>query len=178
MTSQYLKPKAAITLFRPRHFEWIRSRRLAAFIVDLLIATIMGMALNILVYIISDLKPEVFLNAAKLVKLTYLFWVLLFLVSIGHPKAATPGMRLLNIQVATLRGDRPLLGRKFIHLVVLMLYAVYIFPVIYVLAVAPSRVEPIFLLFLAPFGLTFLSSKSCLPQDYISGLVFFRTDIE
>ncbi len=138
--------------FSAHLFEGIVLRRVAAYIVDLILLGVIWWALaaaaSILGLITFGLTVPLTALALALVPLAY------HTLTIGGPWSATPGMRLLGLQVRTLQGQRPDYGRAAIQTVVF-----------YVTVGATSWLVLL---------LAFFNDRGRTLHDFLSGLVVLR----
>ncbi|MDP7604405.1 MAG: RDD family protein, partial [Alphaproteobacteria bacterium] len=133
-------------------FDGIVGRRVAAYLVDLILLGVIWWALaaaaSILGLITFGLTVPLTALALALVPLAY------HTLTIGGPWSATPGMRLLGLQVRTLGGQRPDFGRAAIQTVVF-----------YVTVGATSWLVLLLALF---------NNRGRTLHDFLSGLVVLR----
>lgn len=97
----------------PERYEGVRTRRIFAFLFDFTIVGILMLAayLFILIAGVFTLGLLWLLLPAVWPALAIIYSVL----TLGGPNSATPGMRVMGIEVRTLRGDRPDYGLALVH---------------------------------------------------------------
>lgn len=173
-------PIPSIINFQSSHFDEVRRRRVFAFCLDLLIVTIVSTALLGLAMLyahLQNLTPDKttywsYFSAGILLKLIFLMWIANSMLSTTNPWHATIGMRYANIKALTITGSEPTFIRAAFHT---MIGAVILFSLPIIL-LKYSTTSPVTLVLLVPFVTIFFSKKKHMPQDYISSLVFIRSN--
>lgn len=144
-------PRPELDLDRDELFEGVVGRRIAAFLIDVCIILVMGVALWALVFLSFGLL-SVLLTFAPLIPLAY------HSLMIGSPRSATLGMQFMSIEVRAQSGGRPSLLQAF------AMTALFYFSI----ALTTSLI-----LIVALFN----DRRHCV-HDYLSGTVVIKTDVE
>ena len=138
----------------PEYFDGILSKRIQAFIIDLLVIAVLWIAGSVVI---------VFLGILTL-GILWLFWggLLVLLVlgyeafTLGGPLSATLGMRLMGIEMRTWYGERPGVIQAAAH------------SLLFYFSVTLTS----FLILLVPF---FNNSRRCV-HDFLCGTVMINTE--
>ena len=96
-------------LLHPELYEGVLVRRMGAFVLDMLLLTILTFVLLLPLGVTAALLPFLTMGGAVL-----LLKVVYDVVTIGGPASATPGMRLCGLKVVTWSGNRPDNAQAFV----------------------------------------------------------------
>ncbi len=140
----------------PEYFDGILSRRIQAFIIDLLVIAVLWIAGSVVIFFLGILSFGII----------WLFWggLLVVLVlgyeafTLGGPFSATLGMRLMGIEMRTWYGERPGVIQAAAH--TLLFYF--------------SVTLTTFLILLVPL---FNNSRRCV-HDFLCGTVMINSDAD
>jgi uncharacterized RDD family membrane protein YckC len=124
----------------PRLFEGVRSRRMLAFVIDVMVIAAPIVAATLFVLVLSILTLGLGLVLLWPLHVAAVLWAVLYYgMTIGGSASATIGMRLTGLQIRTWQGDRASFLLGAVHAIVFWTSVTVLTPLVLLVSLINPR---------------------------------------